>query len=427
MPTFDAASEVSGLAVSGLSVSHTCSGSNRGLLVEAFQSATAAGTVTACTYNSVAARELLSELNPTSFRGTLLFLVAPATGANTLSVTYSKSEDEVAMGGTSYTNVRQTDSVGPAVGANGLSSAPTVTIPSATGEVVVAGVYHFQSPPGSLTPGAGQTERWEIEEIVAGLDAGASEEAGAASVTMSYTGSADFWLILGVSLRDASASARWPLQDAVSSVSGTSVSGLSVAHVCSGGKRLLLAGAGQSSGVPGTATGATYNSVAMTSVATVVNSFCRGTLFRLISPASGSNTLAVTFSQTEDEAVLGGVSKTSVDQTTPLGTAATASGFGTVPSIAVTSAVDRVVIDFVYDVENPGSPAFTPHGSQTERWEVENIGGAVDGGMSDKPGNTSVTMTRIFSGHPWVGVGVGITFDAVPADSSPSLFVLAGD
>lgn len=64
-------------------------------------------------------------------------------------------------------------------------------------------------------------------------------------------------------------------------------------HTCTGTNRILFVG---TSGNTSTCTGITYNGVAMTSIGTTSTGSNNAALFYLINPASGSNTIQVTYS-----------------------------------------------------------------------------------------------------------------------------------
>lgn len=124
-------------------------------------------------------------------------LIAPATGANNVVVTMNGTTAEIKSGAVSMTGVHQTTMVGTQATASGSSTTPSVAVTSATDELVMDGIG--ADTPVSATVGAGQTERWKI---VAGVGGAGSSEAGAASVTMSWTlGVSTAWVIAGVSVK----------------------------------------------------------------------------------------------------------------------------------------------------------------------------------------------------------------------------------
>ena len=80
--------------------------------------------------------------------------------------------------------------------ATGTSTTPTVNVSSAAGEVVVDGVIGG----GTVTVGADQTQRYN--RVVHMISAG-SEEAGAGTVTMSWTQESSWWGIVAMPLQPA--------------------------------------------------------------------------------------------------------------------------------------------------------------------------------------------------------------------------------
>jgi hypothetical protein len=85
-----------------------------------------------------------------------------------------------------------------------------------------------------------------------------------------------------------------------------------------------------------------------------------------------------------------------VNQSTPLGTLATANGTNSTPSVAVTSATDELVIDFMYS----GYINITAGADQTIVWEHDNTDNT-SGGSSTEPGTTSVTMSWTLANTGW--------------------------
>jgi hypothetical protein len=139
-------------------------------------------------------------------------LKAPATGAHNIVATITSANDGVSAMGVSFTGVDQTTPTGTAnTATNGSASTATVNITSAAGELVVDGLAVGAT--GTVTVGAGQTQRNSV--VVVGEHSGkSSEEAGAASVTMSWswaTGAVSY-AMGGVSLKPAAAGGQVPYQ-----------------------------------------------------------------------------------------------------------------------------------------------------------------------------------------------------------------------
>jgi hypothetical protein len=140
-------------------------------------------------------------------RSEMWYITAPATGTNDIYITFSDDIRAVA-GGMSYTGVDQDNPFGTPATAGGDSATPSVTISSAPGELVVdtVGVRQDDPPNVTLTKGANQTERYNdaSQDATAynNVVGAGSEEAGAASVTMSWTASASrVWAIVAAPLK----------------------------------------------------------------------------------------------------------------------------------------------------------------------------------------------------------------------------------
>jgi hypothetical protein len=203
-PVFDASSKSENTNTASLSWSHTCSGSDRCLVVSVVTRG--AQTVTGVTYNAVALTLIGATANSSIVRVEQWRLVAPATGSNTIAVTLANAATTVEGFGVSYTGVHQTSPTATSTGATGNNDTPTVTIASATDERVVDVIGQKQDPSGAeaLTVGASQTSRGE-ESTTNGatihLQGGVSEEQGAVSTTMSWTGHDNVWAIRATGLK----------------------------------------------------------------------------------------------------------------------------------------------------------------------------------------------------------------------------------
>lgn len=137
-------------------------------------------------------------------------LVAPTAASQTLYASWPSNQDETGLGGVSYTGVDQTTPHGTqATATNEL--APTVNVTSAAGELVSDVVWHVNpvADTTTITAGASQTARVNIGSIGgAGFESlGMSEEAGSATVTMSWTidGTTTDSGIIGIPIKPAAA------------------------------------------------------------------------------------------------------------------------------------------------------------------------------------------------------------------------------
>jgi hypothetical protein len=211
---FDAASSGHGNdgGGAGISLSHTCAGADRFLSCVA-QRWGGSGDALTATYNAVS----LSLIWDIAAHKKVFFLVAPATGTNTLQVASVDTSNEVIAVAASYTGVDQTTPYDGLATSSTLTATPSVTVTSATGNQVLGGVIGADDGGTlSFTPGADQTERVDHP----GANPAActiADEAGAASVTHSYTlSSSPAWdcNIFGVNLRAAGGAVQLVVQDA---------------------------------------------------------------------------------------------------------------------------------------------------------------------------------------------------------------------
>ena len=191
-----------------ISFAHTCTGSNRCLIFGAgFFSGSM--TITTMTYNSVGMTAGGAIETDGGGGGTVIYyLKAPATGSNTVLCVFNSSAGGGGSGASSYTGVDQTTPVSGFNSANGAnSSAPTVDITSATGDMVVDSMeYYDAGGDWTIAADGGQTQIYDVEDGGQQTNAAGSYEAGAGTVTMSWTISEETdWAIVALNLEAAAA------------------------------------------------------------------------------------------------------------------------------------------------------------------------------------------------------------------------------
>lgn len=176
---------------------------------------------------------------------------------------------------------------------------------------------------------------------------------------------------------------------------------------------LVVAGSGDTTAGDRIISGVTYNAVAMTNVWGVNGTtWVRNEGWRLTAPASGAHNVVVTYGGPCDQACAGAVTYSGVDQTTPIGTPASAGGASATASVAVTSATGEVVIGGV----SSDPETITPTG--TQRWEVENVGSDTSYGEQTYSGAASVTVQwNLGSSDNWAVGGVSIKPSGAAATS----------
>ena len=192
---------------SSLTISHTTSGTNRLMLVgvSIVRESTGAPTVSSITYNGVGLSLVGAQATSDSEgRIEIWRLVAPATGANNVVVNLSAVPQSATVGVMTFTGVHQTTPLGTFAPALGESTSASVAVTSAAGELVFDTLVLQKTADVDFVPGAGQTERWDLFQGPGSANGGGSTEAGAASVTMSWSWSGtDKWAIGGVSIKPA--------------------------------------------------------------------------------------------------------------------------------------------------------------------------------------------------------------------------------
>ena len=132
----------------------------------------------------------------------------------------------------------------------------------------------------------------------------------------------------------------------------------------------------------------------------------------------------------------GAVSYTGVNQTTPLGTAASNKGKSTTASVSVSSAAGELVVDAVGRRSDVTSNPISPGAGQTQRWNTHtganSATNGATGGASEKAGAATVPMSWTWSGSiEWAIAGVSLkpapdTTPPVRSGGAPSGSLPAG-
>ncbi len=159
------------------------------------------GSISTITYNG-AGLTLVTGQTRGSARVEIWGLVAPDTGPNNVVITHSAGFDNGCTAlAISHTGVDQTTPWGTPATATSTTGNPTVNVSSASGELVIdieigvaSGTVH--------TVGAGQTQELNQQAGNASAKVGSSTEAGAATVTMSWSYNiSPGWAIAAVPLK----------------------------------------------------------------------------------------------------------------------------------------------------------------------------------------------------------------------------------
>ncbi|MBW7866243.1 MAG: DUF11 domain-containing protein, partial [Candidatus Hydrogenedentes bacterium] len=335
-------------------------------------------------------------------------LVNPPSGANDVVVTFSstfQSGKGAVIGASTYSNVNQTTPLGTFVTANGSSTAPSVTATAVVGDLVYDTVASAVTGTTLTLPGGnGQTQRWQNVSGTVVRGAASTETAAAASVVMNWTSGNGNWVTGAVAIK-----------------AGPST--LSLSHTTgSGTNRLMLVGVSyEDDNENGCAVSSvTYGGQSLTQVVWRAQNEAISEIWGLTAPPSGAGTVVVSFTGTEtaDSAVVGVATFTGVDQTTPLGTPASAQVNGTSLSVNVVSETGGMVFDTLAVDDGRVS---TVNAGQTQRWNARTESGddGIRGAASTKPGAASVN-----TGWTWVNTDWA-ALCAVPIRPAPPVSVTA--
>lgn len=162
---FDASSSTNGNNVASISWTHTCTGSNRILIVGVAGS----NGASAVTYNSVSMTQAINVgYGAGGENSSLWYLVNPATGANTIVVT-TVIHTNIAGGAASFTGVNQISPINATQSASGSGTSATLNI---TPTVDSSWVIDNLGLATNLTPTAGgvQVVRWSDTSTTDGTD-----------------------------------------------------------------------------------------------------------------------------------------------------------------------------------------------------------------------------------------------------------------
>ncbi len=200
-PSFDLATTINSTGNGDVTFSHTVSGSNRFLLVSI--STNTSISITGVTYNGVTMTALAAAVDNTdssaNSRLHVFRLIAPATGANNVVVTFSGAPSDRTVIAESFTDVNQTTPMGTvATSTTNNSASPSVTVVGASGDLIVD--FHGANDALSTTSaGSGQTSRASSLPSTGSIS---STENGGASVVMDWSNTPDRWYSsLGVALK----------------------------------------------------------------------------------------------------------------------------------------------------------------------------------------------------------------------------------
>jgi hypothetical protein len=160
-----------------------------------------------------------------------------------------------------------------------------------------------------------------------------------------------------------------------------------------------------------TITAATWNGLTLTLADTASNPSCghacKAALYILPNPPAATANTSIIFSSTPTAAVVGTISFTGVDPTTPTGTAVLATGAGSPASVTVSSASGELVLDCLNSLAAGSAPSVAS--GQTSNWSDFDAGGYTHNASSYVSGTPSTVSAWTLSGSPqWAMLGLSI-------------------
>ena len=178
--------------------------------------------------------------------------------------------------------------------------------------------------------------------------------------------------------------------DASSISAFTTSSTVSWSHTCTGSDRVLFVGVGFN-GSALSVTGVTYNGVAMTEQWDLFAANVGSAGYLLANPATGANTVEVTFNAAVDVGIAGAVSFTGADTASPGRTPVSVNGGSATASVDATDAVSG---DIVVDTAFMVTTTTTEGANQTLQQKSEAIGGGSSSiGISTQAGADGGVMS----------------------------------
>jgi uncharacterized repeat protein (TIGR01451 family) len=196
---------------------------------------------------------------------------------------------------------------------------------------------------------------------------------------------------------------------------GGTTNNLTFPHTASGTFRALLVGVSLqiSNSTNATVGNITYGGTALSRVTFINQGTTRRVeIWRLTNPPIGTANVVLTLNNVGNNRNVGVVATAmtlvGVDQTTPLGTPATATGNSATASVTVAAATNDLLID---TVASPHGTTVTEGSGQTQIWSQDsgNSSTDVNGSGSSEPGAASVTMTEGLSAAAlWAIAGVAV-------------------
>lgn len=151
--------------------------------------------------------------------------------------------------------------------------------------------------------------------------------------------------------------------------------------------------------------------------------------YTLLAPTAQSSTLYALWSANQENVAISGVSANGVDQTTPLGTVASATGTTATPTVNATTVADDFVVDMTGVWGDGVNPTITVGGGQTSRQEIEGGTYSPDdavGQSTEVATGTSTTMSWTTAGGVAAWAIFAVPLKPVAAGGNPEGSLLGG-
>lgn len=197
----DSTSTGTNTAGTTVTVAHTCSGSDRVLIVVA--SAQDGVSTPSATYNGVS-MTLVTSINGSQMSSFMFALVAPATGANNIVVTKG-SGDEYGVMAVSFTGAGGYSAFSSANNNSGTASDTTNTATGGNGYVVTGGAKNIDTTVTYTGSGTGFANFASASQRYMGAY---SSFAGGADVTETWTFTSAKWALTGIEVYELASTSR---------------------------------------------------------------------------------------------------------------------------------------------------------------------------------------------------------------------------
>lgn len=343
--------------------------------------------------------------NGTIDRAEIFGLTNPTAGTHQITVTVANggggTSTVVIAGAKSFSNVFQSAPTGAAVTATAATTTPSVTTASSAFDFVVDSVAYNANV--ALTPSSGQTNLFNQTSAAPAFAGASGTRTGAAGAAMGWTatGGGAAWAEVAVPLQSASPQILFDTASrATAGLTGnTNPYVVSWTHTTTtAANRYIVVGVsinlnggtvGANLGVSGVTYGGTPMALLGGSTRTTT---VRTELWGLANPASGTNTINVTVTNTGNRTLAvtaGAQTFSNVDQFGPTGTAVGNNGNSTVASVSTTN----TPYDYVVDVVGfAGNTPLTTDVRQDIRWNTNTAAPAFASGSSGARGYTNIAM-----------------------------------